>query len=1300
MNMRQRFTAKRNRTAWLATLTLLASGLLPCVASTSTGEEPNASGELSGARLLAEHGISGGLIVEVGCQDASLTESLAKHPHVRFQGLVQDADTLSAVRDRLHNAGLYGPHSAVLWQEPFLPYADGLVNVLVDRVGLSQEEIDRVLAPRGVAVVQRAGVLSSYRQPCPADVDEWSHARYDATGNAVSRDERVGPPRFLQWEALPRWNRSVKTSGLISTQGRLYFILDDSHFAARAKTWSLIARDAHNGILLWRHELPSWGGARGGKKVGPAQMNRRLVADDDRVYVTLGEFAPVSVLDAATGEQIRTLEATDPTEELLVSGGILVAVVNPNTSADQRRGRVQEKRLVAFAAESGELIWEHVAAGILPLALAADEEQVLYHDGQVMRSLDLQSGQPRWTSPPTGQKVVHRASANPDSPGAEKATIVLAPQFAPTLIIYEDVVAFAGGRQLNVVSADDGRELWRSDYAPSNYSVPVDLFGFEGYLWGPDADMNLWRPLDDDLDVNAYDPRTGEIKKRVAGHYGFRFQHHRCHQMKVVGKTVVAARAGIEFLDTDSGDVAHHHWTRGSCYFGVLPANGRLYVPPHDCACYVRAKLSGFMAMNSQPPSRSLEIPAGRQLELGPAFGNTGTEVSIREDDWPTYRHDPARSGRTSTSVGTELLLGWEQNLGGTPTSPVVADGRVFLASTDAHTLHALDASTGKPLWQVTFAGRIDSPPTIHEGLVLCGCRDGSVHALRATDGTSAWRFLAGPEWRQIVSRGQLESVWPVSGSVLVIDHVVYFAAGRSSYLDGGIRLYGLDARTGRKLVETVLATRQADGGEVLDEQGVDGCLNDVLSSDGERIFMRHLGLDLNGNVLTERVAHLHTPDGFLSSDTTHRLLWTYAPMYTSPHQGAFYDVRLSRMLFPSGRILVEDDDTIYGYGQNHFERAKAEPGGRWALFAAAKKNDVPLDLTAIEYRKLALSGKKSVRFPWWKRIPVRVRAMVLTDDVLFVAGPYGSPLTTQAALQGKTEASLLAVSPQDGSVLAEMALPSTPVWDGMAAANGNLYVSLANGQVVCLWSVDSGRPGTPLSPGAWRAVLPPVEKAEEPGLIGRWRFDEGVGMLARDCSGKAHDADVSGRWAQNDFGTFLVADGNPRVAVIPDASHLHFGNEDFTLALWVKVNAYGDRLLGKEGFPENWWVINLLPSGRAELVLGEGRGPKQTVRATTQTPLTTDGWNHLVAVVDRSAQQVRWYLNGKFDGETPIPETMTQGLHAQGHDINIPSIHKPFQGLIGDFRIYRQAISAPRAEALFQERAAHRHAVEFQIRD
>jgi hypothetical protein len=316
---------------------------------------------------------------------------------------------------------------------------------------------------------------------------------------------------------------------------------------------------------------------------------------------------------------------------------------------------------------------------------------------------------------------------------------------------------------------------------------------------------------------------------------------------------------------------------------------------------------------------------------------------------------------------------------------------------------------------------------------------------------------------------------------------------------------------------------------------------------------------------------------------------------------------------------------------------------------------------------------------------------MLLADEVLFAAGPLGSPLTSQAALEGEAAASLVAVSPEDGSVLAEMTLPATPVWDGMAAAAGNLYVALANGDVACLWPADSGRPGKPLSPAAWREALPPVETAPEPGLVGRWRFDEGVGLLARDCSGRGHDAVVASQWHQGDFGACLVADGVPQAAVIPDAPHLHFGNDDFTLAFWVKVDGYGVRLLGKEAFPENWWVINLLDSGRAELVLGEGRGPGRQVRAVTDTPLATNAWTHLVAVADRQAGAVRWYVNGAPDGRQPIPETMTEGLHAAGRDLAIPSSHKPFRGLIGDLRIYRRALAAERVAELFQEEATRR---------
>jgi len=80
--------------------------------------------------------------------------------------------------------------------------------------------------------------------------------------------------------------------------------------------------------------------------------------------------------------------------------------------------------------------------------------------------------------------------------------------------------------------------------------------------------------------------------------------------------------------------------------------------------------------------------------------------------------------------------------------------------------------------------------------------------------------------------------------------------------------------------------------------------------------------------------------------------------------------------------------------------------------------------------------------------------AMVLADKVLFVAGPWhghlGRDFTGWKPVP-RQEALLMAISATDGTELARYRLDSAPVFDGMAAANGRLYLSLENGQVLCM---------------------------------------------------------------------------------------------------------------------------------------------------------------------------------------------------------------------------------------------------------
>lgn len=104
----------------------------------------------------------------------------------------------------------------------------------------------------------------------------------------------------------------------------------------------------------------------------------------------------------------------------------------------------------------------------------------------------------------------------------------------------------------------------------------------------------------------------------------------------------------------------------------------------------------------------------------------------------------------------------------------------------------------------------------------------------------------------------------------------------------------------------------------------------------------------------------------------------------------------------------------------------------------------------------------------WSEDLPLYVRAMVLADRTLFVAGPpdvvdeeaaarriktpeIQARLAEQSgALQGKRGALLWAVSATEGKKLAEYRLDFPPTWDGLAAAGGQLFLTTIDGRVSC----------------------------------------------------------------------------------------------------------------------------------------------------------------------------------------------------------------------------------------------------------
>ncbi|MGM0486219.1 MAG: PQQ-binding-like beta-propeller repeat protein, partial [Planctomycetota bacterium] len=631
---------------------------------------------------------------------------------------------------------------------------------------------------------------------------------------------------------------------------------------------------------------------------------------------------------------LHRYEQTAATEEIVYDDGLLLLKVNRpenqiefETVREARRNNggvpfdLDPRRIMVVDADSGETLWQRESV-VMPTTLATDGQRVFYHDGEQVVGLDRGTGEELWKQP------VDRWSK-------------MLTFFTPTLVVHEDVVLFAGGEKMKphrggkdtmtAMDAETGEILWTGDHGASGYQSAEDLLVSGGLVWSGETTGGGYSGR-----FTGRDPKTGEVKIEFEPDVETYWFHHRCYRGKATENYLLMSRTGIEFLDPREESWTINHWVRGGCLYGIMPCNGLIYAPPSNCACYPEIKLNGF---NALAPARSpgSEIPVVKgslRLQKGPAYDMPTDSVASRgAADWPTYRGDNGRSGCTSEAVSRQLSLRWQNKFPGRLSAPVIAGGTVYVAAIDEHRILALSEETGALKWTFTAGGRIDSPPTIHEGRVYFGSLDGSIYCLRARDGELAWRYLAAPSDTRLVAYEQVESLWPVRGSVLIEDGRLYALAGRNAFLDGGLRLVILDPDTGELLKDNVFDDKDPETGENLQNRvkvlNMPTGLNDILSSDGENIYWMSQVIDKDGNrgplgpdsgkpeeqgaVQRGETAHLFAPfGGYLDGDWFHRSYWIFGRSFAGGHAGYHQAGKYT----PAGRILVFDDEHVYGFGR------------------------------------------------------------------------------------------------------------------------------------------------------------------------------------------------------------------------------------------------------------------------------------------------------------------------------------------------------------------------------------------------
>lgn len=199
------------------------------------------------------------------------------------------------------------------------------------------------------------------------------------------------------------------------------------------------------------------------------------------------------------------------------------------------------------------------------------------------------------------------------------------------------------------------------------------------------------------------------------------------------------------------------------------------------------------------PEAAGFLVPAMIVAALG------GARVS-EAADWPTYRHDPGRSGVTSEKLVPPLERVWVHRAKYPPqpawAGPARRDGwhktenlkpraifdwafhvtsngeSVFFGSSADDKIYCLDAETGKERWSVFAGGPIRLAPTLSDGKVYVGSDDGVVYCLSASDGKLIWKHKAAPTDYRIAGNESFMSVWPIRSGVIVDDGKAYFCAG------------------------------------------------------------------------------------------------------------------------------------------------------------------------------------------------------------------------------------------------------------------------------------------------------------------------------------------------------------------------------------------------------------------------------------------------------------------------------------------------------------------------------------------
>jgi len=472
--------------------------------------------------------------------------------------------------------------------------------------------------------------------------------------------------------------------------------------------------------------------------------------------------------------------------------------------------------------------------------------------------------------------------------------------------------------------------------------------------------------------------------------------------------------------------------------------------------------------------------------------------------DWPTYRHDNARTGHTRESLEAPLNLNWvyisihppHPAWSGPAERPregfiqrhrvtfddafqVASVGDVvYFGSSADNKVYALNAATGEECWSFFTGGPVRLAPTVWKDRVFFGSDGGFVYCLKASDGELIWKKRGGPNNEKLLGNENMISRWPVRTGVLIDDGIAYFAAG--IFPHENVYLYAVRAEDGKLIWKNDTISQQSANRNELSPQGYLLASKNQLFIPSGRSLPESFDRQTGQLVFNRKLGWRGEEAGGLIGGTYALLADEQIYTGTQYHLLAL-DQKTGRTgfgWFPGRRLAIVDEMAYLATGRELIAMDRS-PYAK----ASARRNALEYKIKGLRNSVRRASGDRRTKFQRelkdteeqleqhrrkniaptikWQTPCTADDELIVTANCVFAGG------------QGQVSA----FNRRDGKVVWNAKVDGRA--RGLAVANGRLYVSTNEGKIYCFASKGTRKQKSSAANQVIRPVVNPYPQDE-----------------------------------------------------------------------------------------------------------------------------------------------------------------------------------------------------------------------------